>query len=429
MGLHLEMVDHNELFHNEKGPKVFANDFKINIAEDKERFIRTAYSHYQDSEAVESTVSCDCGFVTEAYKLGLECNNCKTEVVRSSSRPVKPSMWIRTPKGVKSLISPELWIMLTGYMAKKDFNFLEFLTNTGYRWDRDQISSNETKRRLDRLLVRDFPRGLNNFIENFDDIIAFMRQIGVITRRRGELEYWIENNRDKLFPDYLPIPSKLFFVVESTTSGVYMDKPIGAAIEAALTIAGIESSTTELNNIHVQNRVAKALKLLGIFHETYGRDRIAKKPGLIRKHVLGGRVNLTARAVITSISEPHEYDELHIPWGVACQLLKYHIVNKLKRKFNMTAREAINYVYTNAIKYDKTLDDIFKELIRESPNGRGLGCIFARNPTLQRGSTQYLRITKVTTDITDTSIRMSVKVLRSPNADFDGELVAVVKPF
>lgn len=414
MGLHLEVVDHNEMFHSQPGEKLFANDFKINIQEEKEAFNNAIYSHFRDSDAVETTVSCDGGCSTEAYKLGLTCQICNTEIVRSSSRPIKPSMWIRTPKGVTSLISPELWIMLSGYLAKKDFNFLEYLTNTSYRYDYDKINSAETKRRVDRLIARDFPRGLNNFIKHFDEIVAFLRQLGVISQRRGEFENFIETNRDKLFPDYLPIPSKLFFVVESTTSGVYMDKPIGAAVEAALTIAGIESSTTELSSTHIQNRVAKALKLLGIFHESYGRDRIAKKPGLIRKHVLGGRINLTARAVITSISEPHEYDEIHIPWGVACQLLKYHIVNKLKRKFRMTGRDAINYVYRNAVKYDKTLDDIFKELIRKSPEGRGLGVILARNPTLQRGSTQYLRVTKVTPDLSDTSIRMSVLILRAP---------------
>lgn len=417
MGLYAEVVDHNVLFHDEPGEKIFANDFKINLDEDKKAFIRTAYSHYKDSEAVETTVSCDGGCSVESYKLGLTCTVCNTEIVRNSSRPIKPSMWLRTPRGVRSLISPELWIMLSGYMVKKDFDFLEYLTNTSYRWDRDQINSVETKKRLDRLLARDFPRGYNNFIDNFDEIITFLRRIGVISQRKGELESFIEDNRSKLFPDYLPIPSKLFFVVESTTSGVYMDKPIGAAIEAALTIAGIESSTTELNTIHVQNRTAKALKLLGIFHENYGRDRIAKKPGLVRKHVLGGRINLTARAVITSISEPHDYDEIHIPWGVACQLLKYHLVNKLKRKFRMTAREAINYVYKNAVRFDKELSIIFKELIKETQGSKGLGCILARNPTLQRGSTQFLRITKVTENINDTSIRLSVLILRAPNAD------------
>ncbi len=379
MGLHFEVVDHNELFHSCEGEKLFANDFRINIAEDKEAFDRVAYSHYKDSEAIETTVSCDGGCSTETYKLGLNCTVCNTEIVRNSSRPIRPSMWIRTPKGVTSLISPQLWIMLSGYLAKKDFDFLEYLTNTSYRFDREQISSAETKKRVDRLFARDFPRGFNSFIENFDEIIGFLRQIGVINQRRGELEAFIAENRNKLFPDYIPIPSKLLFVVESTTSGIYMDKPIGAAIEAALTIAGIESSTNELAPIHVQNRVAKAMKLLGQFHENYGRDRIAKKPGLIRKHVLGGRINLTARAVITSISEPHDYNEIHIPWGVACQLLKYHIVNKLKRRFRMTAREAINYVYRNAVAYDKTLDSIFKELIRESLGGKGLACILARN--------------------------------------------------
>lgn len=383
MGLYATVVDHNEMFHSEPGEKLFANDFKINIQEEKEAFQRAIYSHYKDAEAVENTVNCDCGQCTEAYKLGLICENCNTEVVKNASRPIKPSMWIRTPQGVSGLISPVLYIMLSGHMSKKGFDFLEYLTNTNYRWDMESIASAETRRQVDRLLVRNIPRGLNNFIDNFDEIFDALMAIGVISRRKKELEDFIRANKEKLFPDYLPIPSKLFFVVESTTSGIYIDKPIGAAVDAALTIAGIESSATELSSINVQNRVAKAIKLLSSFHEVYGKDRIARKPGLIRKHTLGGRVNLTARAVITSISEPHDYDEIHIPWGLACQLLKYHLVNKLKRRLRLTAREAISYVYSKAVKYDPLLDEIFKELIAEAKY-KGLGCILARNQSQVR---------------------------------------------
>lgn len=414
MGLYAEVVNHDELFNEMEGKIVFANDFKLNNKDDKEEFNRVLYSHYKDADAIEASVSCDCGHSTEAFKLGIDCEVCGTEIIRSTNRPIRPSMWVRTPEHVVSLISPELWIMLSGYMTKKDFCFLEFLTNTSYKYDMDLIGSAETRKKLDRLLIRNFPRGLNHFIENFDEVFTFLLTSNIISLHKNDMLRFVNANKQNLFPKYLPIPSKLCFVVESTTSGIYIDKPIGAAVDAALTMAGIESASVPLKPIAVQNNTARALKLLAIFHENYDKERIARKPGLIRRHVLGGRLNLTARAVITSISEPHDYDELHIPWGLAAQLFKYHLINKLKHKHKMTAREAISYVYANTLKFDPLLDTLFKELISESKY-KGVVCLFARNPTLQRGSTQCLFITKVTSDINDKSIRLSVLVLRGPN--------------
>ncbi|AEH03481.1 RNA polymerase beta subunit [Pseudomonas phage PhiPA3] len=420
MGLYAAIVNHDEMLANATGKIVFANDFNTSNAEQKEEFTRHLYSHYQDADAIENSASCECEHITDAHKLGVICEVCGTPVVSTSNRPIVPSMWVRAPEGVVSLVSPELWIMLSGYMTMKEFDFLEYLTNTGYSYDYDTISSKETKKKLDKLLQRGFTRGLNHFIENFDEIFQFLLDANIINNNKGEMYAFVQQNKHKLFPKNLPIPSKLCFVVESTTSGTYIDKPIAAAIDAVLTISSIGSSPIELKSIVVQNRVARFLKLNATFHENYDKQRIAQKQGLIRRHVLGGRLNLTARAVITSISSPHDYDELHIPWGVGCQLLKYHLVNKLKRKFRMTTRDAMSYIYSKVLAYDPMLDSLFKEIIAESKY-KGLAAVFHRNPTLQRGSTQQFFITKVKSDIRDNSISMSVLCLKAPNADFDGD--------
>jgi len=131
--------------------------------------------------------------------------------------------------------------------------------------------------------------------------------------------------------------------------------------------------------------------------------------------------------VITSISTPHRYDDLHLPWGLTVQLLKYHIINKLNRRINpktgrvYTAVEALNFVYDNVLRYDAEMDAILKELIAESNGGRGFIVLFARNPTLQRGSIQQFYVPKIKTNVADNTISMSPICLRAPNADFDGD--------
>jgi len=419
LGVYAEIVDHDELLASMTGIVKYANDYNASNTESKEEFQRALYSHFDNVDAIKVSASCDCGHLDEAYDLGVICEVCNTPVVSTANQPIIPSMWLKAPTGVLSLISPELLIMLSGHMSGKEFNFLAYFMDTTYQFDANSISSRETSRKVNRLLQANLPRGLNNFIMNFDDIIKFCMDVGIIGTGKHEFYEFLVRNKHALFPQAIPIPTKLCFVVESTTSGSYIDKPIGPAIDAALTMGGITHSPIPLKPITVQNRTAKALLLMAKFHEDYDKQRIAQKPGLVRRHILGGRLNFTARAVITSISAPHCYDDLHIPWGVACQLFKYHIVNKLKRQ-GMTTQAAMSFLYSNVLQYNERLNQIFLELIAEA-KGPGPACTFHRNPTLQRGSTQQFFITLVKTDLTDNSISMSVLCLKAPNADFDGD--------
>lgn len=420
MGLYLSVVDLDEVHDNFKGKMVYANDFNTGTVEGKDAFHRHFYSHYKDSEAVENSASCDCEFLDEAHFLGVICENCGTPVVSTSNRPIVPSMWIRAPEGVDRLISPQLWIMLSNYLTMKEFDFLEYLTNTSYSYDDASITSKETRRKLDKLLVKGFPRGLNNFTRNFDEIFQFLLDANIIHNNKGEMNAFITANKSKMFPKHIPIPSKLCFVAESTTSGNYLDEPIGPAIEAVLTFCSIGSSPIPIKPQTVQNRVAESLKNLAVYHKNLAKTRVAQKPGLVRRHVLGGRLNFTGRGVITSISDPHDYDELHVSWGIMCQLMKYQLVNKLKRKKRWTSRKCTQHIYEHTLQYCPILNECFLELIAES-NYKGIGVTFHRNPTLQRGSTQRFFITKVKTDLRDNSISMSVLCLKAPNADFDGD--------
>jgi hypothetical protein len=125
--------------------------------------------------------------------------------------------------------------------------------------------------------------------------------------------------------------------------------------------------------------------------------------------------------VISSITEPHEYDEIHIPWGIATSVLRIHVLNKLlKRGYDVN--RAIEFINVHAQKYNKELDDVFKELIAESPN-RGIETISQRNPSLERGSVQLTRITKVKTDPNIPTVSISILIVKGLNADFDGDAI------
>lgn len=184
-------------------------------------------------------------------------------------------------------------------------------------------------------------------------------------------------------------------------------------MDAVLTVSSIRSTAIPMRPQVVENRIAKAIRELAKFYDVYMKQRLSKKPGMFRRHVFGSRLHFSARSVITSLSDPHHWQELHIPWGLATQLLKYHIINKLLKR-GYSANDALHFVYSNVLRYNAELDQIFQELINESPGGSGIPVIFSRNPTLQRGSMQQFYITKVKTDPHVNTVSMSVLTLRAP---------------
>lgn len=422
MGVSLQCVNHDEVFNNLPYEPLMVNSLDTSTPEKLIEFKRHIYSHYNNSDTIEESAACTCKKITDVEKIGTYCPDCHTKVEGSNERPIVPSMWMDAPEGVTSLISPHLWIILDSNTTTKEFNFLRYLTDTKYKFTYERLSSKETKRKVDRLLEKNFERGLNAFIRDFDTIVEFFFQANIIDKNKAELSQFIRNNKHCFFPQVLPLPSRVCMVVESTTSGTYIDKPILLAVDAALSMASIGSTNFKLKPIEVQNITAQSIATLSMFHQIYDKDRLARKPGLIRRHVLASSLYLTGRNVITSISKPHNYEQIELPWGMAVQLFKYHIISKLFKR-GYTANKALAAVYQNVLNDtpNPLLVEIFNELIAESNGGLGPACIFGRNPTLQRGSTQMFYIGTIKTNTRDNTISMSVLCLKAPNADFDGD--------
>lgn len=384
MGLYAEIIDHDEVFHNLDFEAVVVNDYNTSIPEEKEALDRQLYTHYQNTDTIEEAASCECGTVTGMYNLGIVCDTCNSPVQGTTDKPIQSILWLRAPKGVVSLINPAAWMVLEPAMSSKELNVLEYMTNTGYHVDPNTIKSKETKKKalklIEALRAHGIRRGYNSFIQNFDmimEILFTQRIVDTNTANRNELWEFIQKYKHRFFPQHIPLPSKVCFVIESTTSGIYIDKPLGAAMNAIQTMASIRSTGYPLKPAVVQNRVAKTIKQLTAFYDEFTKRRLSQKPGMFRRHVLGSRLHLTGRAVITSISDPHMYDELHLPWGMAVQLFKYHIINKLM-KMGQTANQALNHVYGSVLKHDSTIERIFDELINKSPYGAPRAC-FHRN--------------------------------------------------
>lgn len=427
MGIHVEMVDMEQVFENLNHKPIFANDYDVSDPDQHEALCNVFLMQYS-SDHIEIDASCSCGEIRGSYNEGITCPNCNSEVTSTADQQVESNIWLRAPKGVNGLILPEAYVILQKKLTQSSFSYLNWLIDRSYV--PDTYSTNDTAVRDRERMAAKFGehRDLNYFIANFPDILKFILNETAIVKtlkERQDLFDFCQENQHLFFPRVLAIPSRLCFVVEKTNTGIYIDKNLNSGIGAVITIATASSPRFEDKPRMVMNRVVKALNMLGDFYRSYFSDVLSQKVGTFRKHIFGSRLHFTGRAVITSLSEPHHYQDLHIPYGLGVQLLKYHIINKLLRR-GYSANECLEFVKTNTAKTCQLMRDIINELIAETPGGRGFPVALTRNPSLRRGSTQAFYVNVIKEDIGDNTISMSVIVLAEPNAD---KLTSIGQPF
>lgn len=163
--------------------------------------------------------------------------------------------------------------------------------------------------------------------------------------------------------------------------------------------------------------------MLAEYYELTIKNSISSKPGQFRKHIFGTRTNFSFRAVITSNTDIHRYDEITIPWNVALTCFRPHLINKLIRH-GYDHNQALELIMTNIEKYDKFLHKLFKEIVEEATHidvdgveKKGVLALLQRNPSLMQGSFVRVRITDVHRDVRNKTIWMSIFLCSSMNAD------------
>lgn len=394
-GVYFELIDYRELFNNLTIKPIFANDIVINSENDLKAVNQLLYTRYT-GETLGLTSMDDSPFM----------------------KKIESEVWLRPPDGVKAFINPMMWSLMSARMKVGKTNVLEWLTNPYYK------PLNNPKDEWLNLIEAKVPRGLNNFIDNFDEIIAIYfkpkgRANKVDIRYRYLLQM-IEENRHLIFTPYLPIPSKEAFVVEQNATGTYADiETMVDVTDAFRTITSIRDTVIPLNQAALEARAVKVIALLSIFQEQWVANTQGGKYGGFRKHRYGGPLNFSARNIISSIQGPHDYEELHVPWGTALELLSPVLYGRLIRKgySHMYIAEMFSK-YSHA--FSQELYDEMMDIIRHYPRER-LPTIFQRNPSLAHGSGQLLPLARIKTDPNDNTTSLSNLVIAAPNADFDGD--------
>lgn len=400
---------------------VVINDMSSTSSEDRKRINESLYTQYSNDNVIDTIPTCRCLTLYGRFRLGRVCEVCGTEVSNKYDDSIESLIWIKAPKGIPALIPPLVWSMLSKrFMAEGKFDTIRWLCDTNY------IGPQGKPDVIAQLEAQKIPRGLINFYNHFDEIMETLFSIRALrngktkSTGRDETKEFVERNRDLMFCDVIPMPSKLLMVVEKTSYATYLDTNITGALDALWSMAGIDNEYTNIRIRQKENRTAKAIALLAKYHSDVIKKVYMSKEGVFRDHIYSCRANYSIRCVISSETDPHRYGCIKIPWAAGVITLRYYLINKLWRR-GWQPKRIKEFLRQHETKHHPLLEALFKEIIAEYAPYDGIPCIAVRYPSLKRGSMQLFYIDGISLDPTSVTVKLPILVVRPFNADFDGD--------
>lgn len=411
MAISQHIKNQDRLF-DEARKVVVINDLDPNEAETVNDINQTLYTDYHN-EVISTVPSCACGKITTRIKLGKVCDSCGDECQYPDD--ITPIIWLKV-LGTNKFINPAFWQMVTR-LLDKNTDCLRWLSDPNYNPKKkpDFLSG--------CLSIIGNARSYTNLITNFKKLLLYMKQIPKIKKEPSIVNnvdlliFMWDNYKDDILSDYLSIPNKSIFVMESTSKGRFVNLVVSDVVN--IVNEWLIVSSEDLTNTKKDRYTAKAISSLSTLSVKLFKDYVVSKPGIFRKHQYGARSPFTFRCTITCIPREHLYNVIEIPWAIGCSAYRPYVLNKLEKR-GYRFEEAIKLVNTAVDKYDPVIAEILKELVDESPYELGLPVNMHRNPTLLQGSAQLVYAV-FKDDPEDHTVSVSKLIINAPNGDYDGD--------
>jgi len=396
------------------------------------------------------STSCDRP-LTHRYNLGRKCPCCGYRVTENR---LDSDVVLRAPDEIQMFVNPRFWMVFNATFGSASFDNFDRKAVTSLERGADLMmwmidgsyvpnvpfsaQAQKFVRTLERL---GYQRGLLNFAQSyrtlFDTILqpdvwkdvypSTARRYAHSERVRTSFIKLVETQGQEFFTKHLLlVPSKLI-TAEESRRGVAVDPVFASAVDAVKNLAGLYISGRPKEHHQIVKRAVKINRQIAYFHMDFRTELMGPKPALYRAKASATFTPHSGRATITPISEPHDAWKLKAPWRWSVNLLAVDIQSKLMYR-GYTARQCERIIAKACMQYDPIVDEIFKELIRESPGGQGIMVSPLRNPTLVQLSIQTVWIDEIMTNVDICSVRISDRIIKMANGDFDGDQFMFYRP-
>ena len=375
--------------------------------------------------SLDFTPTCECKLYKGVQFEGKVCPFCGTQVSSEFVENFEQKNWVRIPDNMPPILHPVFYLILRSWVGKVRTG----ASNTKNAGKKQRVAIIDFILNPEETLPDDLKdvikeQGFIYFTQHFDEIMQFLlyeHPKYSNTKKTEDIRKVYEEYRDVLLIREFPIMHQSFHPTHATTKVKQIDETANIIIPAIVNLANAvfskRKSVTQKKYIDVQ--LWDIYKSYIEYIKKNIEYKIGDKFALVRRHVISGRLNWSARAVISPLVCRHMGDEIHLPWDLALNGYKLEIINLLIERFSYTQNEALAKVMKGFMQYDDEIYQCMETLIKESPF-KGLPATLGRNPTLLRSSIYLVYVTKIKKNIHDKSLNISPRIAKGMNADFDG---------
>ena len=369
-------------------------------------------SVWSDEDAFSEIYRCKCGAIKGAMFDGKECPSCG-DIVTFKDKNIKMTGWFELDHEFY-IIHPNMYKMISSIIGPSRLNAI--LDTTDWTMNDDDTAyvvpeidyKHKNVKRYDGI-------GMVLFQEKFDEILEFF-----LSKAKHKQDQYdtILKNYDKIFCQSLPVIPLFLRPINITDEDYSFDKLNTKLATLSTTVhkfnamkdpysaKSIKIVNTTLYKI--QQHYSKVVKLIS--------ETINRKNGIVRNNVLGARYNFCMRAIIVPMTSG-KINEIHVPYLAFLEAYKPEIIHILcdVKKYNLASAE-LEWKKAQ-LKFSKRIYKIMNYIIdKYEPK-----ILLNRNPTLNFGSVQRVKIVHVKESIRDMTISIPVQTLTLLAGDFDGD--------
>lgn len=372
-----------------------------------------------DDHAFEDRYSCQCGNLIGKSFLGKTCPACKTKV-EFVDIDLRKTGWIVLEKD--KIIQPLFYEIIENFIGGSHTKSSVPLSSILTYVEPSKIKPEDSEKNPF------FGIGIIEFQSRFKEIMDYFLKIN----KKIAVYQYIMINSDIIFTSSIPVFSSYLrpFIISGEDIKYTDEDKLFRQIYTNSTLLNdkyvlerrVDSAVKRNKDIFYLRRESilfdiqsKLVKLWELVFNT-----INKKTGWIRSHITGGRMNFTARNVI--VPGPNlKADEISIGYTTFLELYKLEIIALLRKIYKLSDPVAWHICEFATHSFDERIYKLMCYLVDNTQPY----ILLNRNPTIDYGSQLIMRITSVSSDITDNTLKLPINVLKVFNADFDGDILNI----
>ena len=417
---HFRLINLEDAFRSNPNARIINSEslFSKNGAE---AYINAIYSSTDGDLAF--VPSCECGQIRGEMRRGIICPNCGTECCSHFVDKLEQKAWINIPTEMGPVLHP-IWYWMLEQLTRRGAGrttgipLIEILLkpDSAFRGKKRQVIVPPDFEPF--ILDNGRARGFKAFAENVDYYMDVLLNKYPRTAKKpiaNGIRKLYELYKDCMFTTKLPIlHNSLNPVTDNGATLKYIDESSANILEAVMDLSSEERKIKSGNRRRCTdgalfNIYSKILDYYGGIITDMG-----KKPGDIRKHAGGSRVNFGFRTVVHPHSEVMDTDEVVLPWGIMVNCFKPVILNFLMNKFNYTCNQALLAHRRALVTYDPIVDQCLQMYIDGTPKKK-VPILLGRNPTLNYGSIILLYVKRYNKIPADETIGINARVVGPAN--------------